>query len=202
MLRDGRDPLLLQKISFGEPNNFGHLTFWSPTGGFGDVHQYLDIGDEWFEWLLDIQPKDQTWNGQPVTRQMQANWLFAEVKGRPYFLRDGRKAFGHCLVPSQPVRIKTDSKGDPIITRFDNVRFQDGIVDNVPMVEVDPFTPELKNKPVQWLLEQAYVQRWTAITPNGTVNYAPRGVLYNPVWDWRAWRSNSGAKFIPLIYLK
>lgn len=205
--RSPLDALMLQKIGLAERVNFVHAHMYSAkANNFGDVIFWLTLSDEWKTYLLDMQPKDQTIldNGKevPVTRNMQLNWLYDPKEGRPYFDKDGKFSFGACVVAGQPIRIRTHENGEPIITYFENVRLKDGIYKKVAMVKIAGFTPALKNKPIQWLKDHAYIVEWNAINAKGVIHPRPRGKMYQVVWDPDAFPGNGGEMFIPLFYLK
>lgn len=212
MLKGGTDTDIWEYMGLGEGaelGNFNHMPVYSLGYGFGDVGtNWTILEPTWETYLLNLQPAGHTMddgNGNQitVTKNMQKNWLIGE--GRPYWYKDGKLVLGLCLVGNQPVRIKCDANGDPIITIVPEVRWpsREGkqyVTKNVPFVEYEGFTPALKDKPLEWLLENAYVQRWTETTKKGGWRFCPRWTM-NPVWDSSFPHNNNGKKLIPLMYL-
>jgi GH25 family lysozyme M1 (1,4-beta-N-acetylmuramidase) len=207
-LRDPFEPIIQDNMGLGtgtEIGSFIHGPLWDEEDGFKDVTTWQVIGKKWFDYMLSLQPVDFLKYG--FTRKQKENWLINRTPNtkasRPWFVANGEEVFGHCVVLSQPVRIKTYADGTPIITYFDKVWLADKYVKGVAFVELDGFKPEHAGQPLKWMIDNAYAQYWLALPTATKINYHPRGDIIQLVFSPDVWRTNNRAKrYMPLFYVK
>lgn len=205
-------------------DNFNHLDYWASTGiKSSGVHssdwaavtkfQRLERAD--FEYLASIQPDDyHIWE---YTLGQKLNWLIGQADGsppaRPYWTIGGKWSenweelrFGTMVFGNSRVRVKTNADGSLKVTRFVcEYKEHDPNSSNgasiwkegeIEFVEVDGFKPIMKEWPLEWLVENGYIQQATEAMSrpaHNTIGYSPRGNMLHPVWDVKSWPSNYGS---------
>lgn len=202
--------------------NFDHIDYWASAGikpngvhsaDWGAVTKFQNLGRSEMNYLSSIQPDDQYEWGFTLDQKM--NWLVGQEMSppdRPYWANNkwsrdwtifqfGTMVFGH-----NKIRAKTNQDGSLIIHKYltEYQSYGKWLVGDVDFIEVDGFKPYMMDKnnyPVEWLIENAYIQKATAANhhprPN-SIDYYPRGTILHPVWDVKNWKSNFGNNlFIP-----
>lgn len=199
-------------------SNFNHVDFWTYTGvkdkgvysaDWGAITKFQPLGKVELQYLYSIQPDDSFESG--FTREQKMNWLIGNATGsppsRPYWtfgdswqgnwkkFQFGTMVFGH-----SKIRVHTNPDGSVKIWVF-KTEYKNGSnweVGELEFCKVDGFKPYMMNTnkfPVQWLVENGYIQQATAAHPfprQNSIDYYPRGKMYHPVWDPDFWPSNYG----------
>lgn len=207
------DPIMIQYMGLDvriTGANFNHVDYWSSEGvmsngvhraNWSAVTRYQPLGRAEMEYLKSIQPGDH-----PIEQKM--NWLVGDASSsspsRPYWtlgaawggawmaFRFGTMVFGHSRI-----RVHANPDGSLKIFRV-LTQYKDGDVwrtGELEFLQVDGFKPHMMDKnryPVEWLLENAYIQQATEAYAGNAIGYEPRGVLYHPVWDVTSYPSNYG----------
>lgn len=188
------------------------------TADWKAVSKFQHLGVPEFQYLYSIQPDDfHIWG---FTREQKMNWMIGARNGsppeRPYWTRGGQWdeswiafEFGTMVFGNSRIRVKTHADGalkttvfrtdyserDP----FDLSKPSEWRIGDIEFVEVDGFKPymmDVERYPVEWLVENAYIQQATEAmgrpSPN-TIGYSPRGNILHPVWDVGSWPSNYGS---------
>lgn len=184
--------------------NFNHVDLWSPSGGWGAVHKWQILDRQAFNYLKAIQPDDFSEWGFIIEQKM--NWLIGQTDGtppsRPYWTEGdnwtgnwSKFLFGIMVFGHQLVKVETDTGGKPIPyvfrTSFPESSQKRDVIFYKPVgmkrSEIGKFTHETH----PW-----FIQKTTAANerpqPN-TIDYAPRGVMFHPVWDLNDWTTNYGS---------
>ncbi|HEY5730464.1 MAG TPA: hypothetical protein VIS72_10465 [Anaerolineales bacterium] len=201
------DPIIMELMGL-DTNltgpNFNHIDLYSPTGGWGAVHKFQKLDRQAMDYLKSIQPNDMAEWGFTINQKM--NWLVGHSDGtvpdRPYWTKGdswnrnwtsfvfGIMVFGHQLV-----KVETNASGKPrewvFNTTFPNSPKKRDVVFYKPVgmkrSEIGKFTHETH----PW-----FIQKATAANHNpkpNSIDYAPRGVMYHPVWDLSDWQTNFGS---------
>jgi hypothetical protein len=200
-------------------DNFDHVDFWASEGlrsggvhspNWGAVTKFQTLNRDCLNYLMSIQPDDQKQWGFTLDQKM--NWLIGDATNnppsRPYWTIGGKWnqnwiqfRFGTMVFGHSKIRVKTNDDGSLKIKRF-LTQYLDGdrwVTEEVEFLEVDGFRPEmmdLSKYPVEWLLENAYLQQATEAFGNNRINKSPRGVIYHPVWSPDYWSSNYGPLYL------
>jgi hypothetical protein len=184
--------------------NFNHVDLYSPTGGWGAVHKFQFLDRQALNYLISIQPDDFSQWGFTLNQKM--NWLVENRDGktpdRPYWTRGGdwdgnwtSFEFGIMVFGHQLVRVETDVNGNPVPYQF-RTNFP-----NSPKVrDVTFYRPVgMKRSEIGRFTHAThpwFIQKATAANHNpkpNSIDYAPRGVMFHPVWDLGDWRTNFGS---------
>lgn len=212
------DPIMIAREGLDASltgDNFNHVDYWASEGikpngvhsaNWQAVTKFQRLGGAEMDFLISIQPNDYSIYGYTLDQKM--NWLVGEgTVGRPYWtlgddwsgdwdeFRFGTMVFGH-----SKVRIKTNPDGSPKVSKFltEYMDYESWLIGVVEFVEVDGIRPDMLSYPLQWLIENAYVQQATeVIGKDNRINDVVRGVVYHPVWSPDHYLSNYGKIYLP-----
>jgi hypothetical protein len=181
----------------GGISNFNHVDFYhynpvKKSGEWGAVANFQTLSKSDVDYLLSIQPKD----GKDDQRR---NWLFGNATednpARPYWVKtDGNGGtsyyFGTMVFGHSKIRVESENGRPKVYTL--RCWFPNKPTYSVgEFVKVVGFKREHMSKSVEWLLENAYIQRCTAAYTkpvHDTITDTPSGmVIYHPVWDFSEW---------------
>jgi len=220
-IHDARSSIVMNTFGFGDPHmvewmslssqydgrgkgNFDHVDFLlmnEETGynEWGAITKFQKLSSADFAYLRSIQPDDFNQWGYTINQKM--GWLYQD-KGRPYFPAGGVPyTFGTMIFGHSRVRVRCDHNGEPIVKAF-TVKFPSPFHEKprwAEFVEIDGFRRWMMGRPVDWLLNNAYIQICTEsqLTPEDPdrISSTSKGIKYHPVWDFRDWPGNQKGKY-------
>ncbi|HAV78463.1 MAG TPA: hypothetical protein DCX53_14030 [Anaerolineae bacterium] len=202
------DPFMVEYMGLStnlEGANFNHVDMWSPTAGWGAVHKFQKLDRQALDYLMSIQPNDESIYGFSFEEKM--NWLVGEITdgsnpARPYWSDGARWSgnwksfrFGTMVFGNQQVKVETNANGKPVeykfLTSYPSTSGKQQITFYKPVgmkrSEIGKFTHETH----PWFIQMA-TSAERRPRPD-SINYRPRGVIYHPIWDLEDWPSNYGS---------
>lgn len=201
------DPFMIETMGLSTDltgPNFDHVDLWSPTGGWGAVSKWQILDRQAFAYLESIQPDDYAQWGYTLHQKM--NWLIGNrddgVPSRPYWTRGAdwdeawtKFEFGIMVFGHQLVKVQTYPNGQPIpykfVTRYPERAKSEVIIFYKPVGMKRSQIGEFTHESHPW-----FIQKCTAANERpqpDSITYAPRGVMYHPVWDLDDWTTNFGS---------
>lgn len=179
--------------------NFDHVDYMlvQPTGKtlWGAISKFQILSKSDYDYVASIQPKD-------YDLQAKMNWFWSDATSstpdRPYWYeRDVNNnistySFGTMVFGHSKIRVEAEN-GQPKLYKFYTVFPNEEKKGYHYFCKVDGFKRSMLNMPVQWLLENAYIQIATqanAKPQHNTIAIYDRGIKYHPVWDFSDWHGN------------